>query len=260
MHSQLADLEQSLFRQLECPVCAEYMVPPITFCVNGHNICNICRPRITVCPTCRQQLLGTRNLALETLASDVKYPCTYQKYGCGEIFAHDVIRQHQDNCRYRRQTCPVARMPNERCSWTGIYNDIKEHLKEKHLAHCYDYVDGKMRALKNIAPSMSISEFVFAKNEVFYFRLQASDNTLYVVLQYIGPPENAAKYKYKVKFVTKDNTKDVTIMHVVRSFAEKLDDVFGAGNCGKLHYDVVSRLRDENGRVMFKTEILRVTD
>ena len=42
----------------------------------------------------------------------------------------------------------------------------------------------------------------------------------YVVVQYIGPPDNAATYKYKIKFVNKDDTDGVTVMHLTRIFDE----------------------------------------
>jgi hypothetical protein len=131
---------------------------------------------------------------------------------------------------------------------------------ENHRGECYDYIDGKFRVVRNFPARMSVSQFVFALNEVFFLRFQAYDDTLYAVLQYIGSPENAVKYKYRVEFVNKDNTEGVTVMHLTRSFDEKLDDIFKAANCGKLHYDVVSRLRDEMSKLKFKIEILRVGD
>jgi E3 ubiquitin-protein ligase SIAH1 len=258
MQSESTDLKQSLLNELECPVCMEYMVPPITLCVNGHNICDICRPKVPLCPNCRQHFLSTRNVALEKLAREVKYPCTYQKYGCEEFFVHDAVREHQDRCRYRPQTCPAFKWLNEVCSWTGIYCDIKKHLREKHLGQCYEYVAGKFRVLRNIEPCMSLSQFVFALNEVFFLRFQASNNTFYAVLLYVGPAENAAKYKYKVEFVNKDDTEGVTVMHLTRSFDEKLDDIFNSGNCVKVHYDVVSRLENKESGLKFKIEIFRV--
>jgi len=39
-----------------------------------------------------------------------------------------------------------------------------------------------------------------------------------------------------------------------------LDDILKSGNCGKLHYGVVSRLTDEMSKLKFKIEILRVGD
>jgi E3 ubiquitin-protein ligase SIAH1 len=238
----------------------EYMVPPIILCANGHNICNICRPKIPHCPTWRQPFLNATNVALEKLAREMKYSCTYQKFGCEEVFFHDTVREHQHRCHYRPQKCPAYKLPNVKCSWTGSYNDIKKHLMEKHRGDCYEYVDGMFRVLKNIAACVILSQFVFALNEVFFLRFQVTNDTLYAVLLYVGPPQNAAKYKYKVKFVNKDDTEGVTVMHLTRSFDENLDDIFNAGNCGKVHYDVVRRLRDEMSKVKFKIEILRIGD
>jgi len=82
-----------------------------------------------------------------------------------------------------------------------------------------------------------------------------------VAVQYIGPPENAAKYKYRVKQVNEDNTEGVTVMHFARSFDENLDDIFNSENCGKLHFDV-NLLETEEDDLQFKLEILKklVTD
>jgi hypothetical protein len=238
----------------------EYMVPPITLCVNGHNICNICKPNVQHCPTCRQPFLNTRNVALEELARDVKYPCTYRKYGCKEMFAHDKIGEHQEKCPYCRQICPAATLANVSCSWTGNYNEIKGHLKDKHGDFCWDYVEGEVRTLMGFTSLIRTRIFVFAYNEVFYRTFHVKDETVYAVLLHIGLPENAAKYKYKVEFFNKDKTEGVIVIHVVRNFAEILDDMFKSGNCGKLHYDVLSRFKNEKGDVPFKMKICRVFD
>jgi hypothetical protein len=46
-------------------------------------------------------------------------------------------------------------------------------------------------------------------------------------------------------------------MHLTRSFDEKLDDIFKSGNCGKLHFDEVSRLTTQKAYIKFKLEILK---
>jgi len=91
MQSQFTSVEQILLSQLECPVCMEYMRLPIILCANGQNICNICKPKVRHCATCRQQFLNTRNVALEKVAIELKYPCTYRNYECGEIYSFDLI-------------------------------------------------------------------------------------------------------------------------------------------------------------------------
>lgn len=40
----------------ECPVCFEYVLPPILQCPSGHLVCSNCRPKLSCCPTCRGPL------------------------------------------------------------------------------------------------------------------------------------------------------------------------------------------------------------
>ena len=95
------DMVESIMKELECLVCMEYMVPPITLCESGHNICGKCRPYMRKCPTCRQHLLPTRNMSLERLTHKLQYPCCNQKTGCEEAYPLKEIREHQNNCIYR---------------------------------------------------------------------------------------------------------------------------------------------------------------
>ncbi|KAG5869055.1 hypothetical protein JTB14_032241 [Gonioctena quinquepunctata] len=56
---------ESLLTELECPICMEYMKPPIWMCSMGHSICNSCKPNVMKCPTCQVGLKRNRNFALE---------------------------------------------------------------------------------------------------------------------------------------------------------------------------------------------------
>ena len=239
-------------------MCLVYMRPPITLCANGHKICEICKQKVRKCPTCTEQFVRTRNLALEDLARQVKYPCKYRSYGCTETFNHNKIVGHQATCLYIPQVCPVAKLAIGKCSWTGSYSDMKGHLKENHLEECWEYVEGDFKFIHKITNEMKFFCFIFAHNEIFFLLFEVECDMFYAVLLYVGSPENAAKYKYKVEFVNKDNTEGVTVMHLTRSFDEVLYRVYDLGSCGKLHYNVVSRLRDQEGNLKFKLEIIRV--
>ncbi|ELR49756.1 E3 ubiquitin-protein ligase SIAH2, partial [Bos mutus] len=60
----------------ECPVCFDYVLPPILQCQAGHLVCNQCRQKLSCCPTCRGALTPSiRNLAMEKVASAVLFPC-----------------------------------------------------------------------------------------------------------------------------------------------------------------------------------------
>jgi len=257
MQSESTDLEQSLLMHLECPVCTEYMRPPIRLCANGHKICNICLQKVSYCPTCGEEFVNTRNLALEHVAGQVMYPCKYRSYGCTETFNHDKTVGHQATCRYSPQKCPVAKLAIGNCSWTGSYNDIKGHLQENHLEGCCEHVEGDFKYIYKFC-CMKFFRFIFAYNEIFCSLFLGKRSIFYAVLLYVGPSENAAKYKYKVEFVNKDDTEGVTVMHLTRSADENLDELCNSGKCGKLHYDVLSRLKDEQSNLKFKLEIIRI--
>jgi hypothetical protein len=170
-----------------------------------------------------------------------------------------MIGKHHDSCWYSPQECPVAELAKGRCRWTGSYRDIKEHLKDKHLSQCYDYVEGDWRMLARFTSPAYYWRFVFADNEVFFHQFLEREGIFFAAVLYIDP-ENAAKYKYKIKFVNKDDTKGVAIMHVTRHFYENMDDIFRSGNCGKLEFDVVSRLRNEDGSLKYKMTIRKIGD
>ena len=61
LNSSTSDLA-SLF---ECPVCFDYVLPPILQCQSGHLVCSHCRPKLSCCPTCRGPLGNIRNLGME---------------------------------------------------------------------------------------------------------------------------------------------------------------------------------------------------
>jgi uncharacterized membrane protein len=50
------------------------------------------------------------------------------------------------------------------------------------------------------------------------------DKIFHGVLQYIGPAENVAKYKYKMEFVNEGSMEGVSVTRLARSFAENLND------------------------------------
>jgi len=188
------------------------MRPPITLCVNGHNICNICKQKVTHCRTCRQQVLNTRNVALEELATEVNY-------GCREIYKLDLINGHQEKCQYSPQPCPVNKLNLGNCIWTGITSKINSHLKQAHKNVCMDYHGhGSFRyanrsplQISGVTPATQHCKLIFAHNVVFYSRSEIKNGIFYYVLQYIVPATDADKYQYKLEFFNKERTESLAV-------------------------------------------------
>ena len=260
MQSESYDIEQIVLNVMKCPVCTEYLVPPIMHCASGHNICNICRPKFIDCPVCGKWYGSIRNEALEKLAREVKYSCTYRQFGCKEVLALYMLVEHQAKCPYGQLTCPAAAHPLciQSCDWTGNHKEVKKHLMEKHLEMCVDYGEVESRTLHACSSLCGFHKFVFAYDDVFFRTAGIMNDMFCVAVQYIGPHENAAKYQYRVKLVNKENTEGVTKMHLTRSFDENLEDVFKSGNCWKLHFDVVNHPETQEGDLKFMLEILKV--
>jgi hypothetical protein len=212
------------------------------------------------CPTCRRQFLDTRNVALENLARHVKYPCKYRSYGCKEEFASDVIIDHQDRCEYCPQTCPVPEVDTLKCMWTGKYDQLKNHLKEKHSDKCYDYGEAELRTVKGFLNVGFYYEFIFAFNELFFQSFLRRGDLFYVSVYYIGHTENAAKYKFRVEFVNEDNTEAVSVMRLTSSFNREMKHLMRFANCWKLHFDEVSRLTNKEADLKYKIEILPIVN
>jgi E3 ubiquitin-protein ligase SIAH1 len=123
-----------LLRILECPACMEYIEPPTKICYGGHSICSRCKDRVQYCPTCRANILETRNLALENIARILKYPCRNRESGCLDWFSIEHIADHHAVCVYEKIKCPFKIRCN--CPWQGIKSCMKEHAKAAHPEWC----------------------------------------------------------------------------------------------------------------------------
>jgi E3 ubiquitin-protein ligase SIAH1 len=122
------DLSKDVLEQLQCPVCTQYMLPPITLCGNGHNICSSCKKKFQKCPNCREPLLDIRNKKLEKLALRVECPCPNEPHGCTLTFPIALIREHQEVCEYSPLECPLRMLVH--CRWKEPFEEVKHNVTE----------------------------------------------------------------------------------------------------------------------------------
>lgn len=94
-------LIRAFLEEQECPCCTCSLLLPAFLCVNGHNICSICKPTTKACTICGEVF------ALRVTISGIpEYPCTYSEKGCKETYPVHVLRKHIPVC-LRRAECPV---------------------------------------------------------------------------------------------------------------------------------------------------------
>ena len=66
---KLESFTSKLLELLVCPVCTEVVRSAPNFCRVGHIICSQCKPKVKICPTCREPDIDCRNVLLEQFVS-----------------------------------------------------------------------------------------------------------------------------------------------------------------------------------------------
>ena len=246
------DLSKNLLLELECPVCMEYMLPPITMCMNGHNICNSCKSKLDKCPSCKGNFTDIKNLSLENICRKVKFPCKYAANGCAEVFPMDTITKHQAKCPYSRYKCPFV-IADLDCSWEGFLSEMKDHIKSTHVevSDARDVLGSHKARLPKFETAAAWCQAMFAMNEVFFRLSRVQDGFLYCCVFYVGPKDNASNYSYKLKIENAEGKGSVSSCHVTTGYQSDVNETIRKGNCAVFHLEFAKTcVNDENELVI----------
>ncbi|OMJ71219.1 hypothetical protein SteCoe_30637 [Stentor coeruleus] len=144
-------LSENFYSFLICPVCYEYLSPPVVRCPRDHNICYDCISRIAhlsngmKCPECRSLIdQNSHNRVLEEQLKELLITCKWKKLGCKEEISLSDIRAHARTCIYRPGgtiSC-LFNHPDEpeatHCSWIGRTINFTNHLEEIHSVSLFN--------------------------------------------------------------------------------------------------------------------------
>ncbi|PSN34522.1 hypothetical protein C0J52_27363 [Blattella germanica] len=226
---------KDLLRELECPVCMEYMISPIFMCEGRHNICNHCRRVLNKCPTCRQPFITARNIYLENLSKQVQYPCINRKMGCKVTTFHDRICKHQDECPFGSQMCPFSKVTKQKCRWRGTLTEIKKHLKTEHKELIL-----KMHGKQAVTcTNYTYCRALFTLGEVFLYYSKLTSKMFYSCVMYVGPKEKSKKFRYRIDMTSTDKKESVSMCFVTANYMENIEGILDSGHCAALHYNFV---------------------
>ena len=133
--------------QLACKKCDIFPRPntEVMRCASCRNIlCGKCCG--TKCPLCRHESKNrrfstfTKELELMEVLSGLKtHPCINAKNGC-----LDKIPAKLDGLNAHDQSCVFQKVPCPDCEEVVIFNDLSQHLKQKHVNHSisiYTYLE-----------------------------------------------------------------------------------------------------------------------
>lgn len=195
----IEDADEKILMEMECPVCHEYMVPPIYQCVIGHSICNNCKPGMNnSCPTCRNIFQDTRNFTLESLTRQFKYCCKYRDFDCTYVGNSANIKEHEDVCIYGPFDCPLLNISDDQnCKWKGKYANIMDHVKQEHEDNVME-----MEVVSFPICNDDVDCYVFKMDDqMFRLLFKYENHMFYWCLQVIGPQEECKKYMLELDVV-----------------------------------------------------------
>ena len=238
----MADLSRAvdevLWKDLECPLCMECIVPPIELCVNGHTICSKCKERVSCCPTCRAEFSVTRGVALENIARRIKYPCANRQRGCHELFSVENIAKHQGVCVYGKIKCPMHLL--KMCSWNGLKNDLKEHAKAEHPGNFFE-------VSSFTSPYLSANlGFLWCFGQLFTYYKQTRGGRLYCAVQLIGTSSEASKYKCEFTLRAANDIEQICKTFLVRGYSEDFEAIYNSGKYLSLDEGIIRDFLKEN--------------
>jgi len=232
------EINEAMLKELECPVCMEYMVPPLKLCTNGHNICSKCRESVQVCPTCRASFSETRNVALENIVRIQKYPCANRQSGCLELFSIEHIVKHHSVCVYGKIECPLCLF--KLCSWNGLKNNLKEHIKAAHPKYFSEVSTFHDASLSNSV--LILSYF----GELFTYYKKKADGRYYCAVQLIGTSSEVSKYKCEFSLRAANGIEQISNTFFIRGYSEDFQTIFNSGKCLKLDEDTATSFVEGN--------------
>jgi len=232
MNSLPKDLDQGLLQELECPVCFECMVPPITMCENGHSICPKCKPKLNNCPTCNKPFLQVRNLALESLS---RQAIAEEGQRPPPTFPPNV-------------ECPFATISKDICPWKGPVTGVKDHVKlcHKNPNDTFDVSRVFTVVLTGLSPAQHYRKAVFIADELFFIYWRIKDGNFYCTVFYVGEKEKCSNYTYRFVLTTDSDNKKISMSFPTRSITENLEELLQSGDCVILNYNTVLKFINPN--------------
>lgn len=244
----------------ECPVCYEYLAPPIYQCKNAHNICSKCKQLVTKCPTCGEIYLNSRSVFVEQIAEQLLYPCRNLEVGCCEKHSLQDIEKHHEVCSHRMYECLPGKADN--CKWKGRSFDILTHMMDAHANICWMVDENNIVYEFNIFEGIEDLQLVSALHELFWyhFKCDATKQKLFLAVQYIGPQELACTYTYEFELCADADEEISTIMkNRTRPDTEKLNDIYDSSCCIVLDFAMLKQYVDPNNGLSFCLRLKRKT-
>ncbi|XP_066248708.1 uncharacterized protein [Euwallacea similis] len=243
-HSQEEYIEEEYetenLKEVECPVCMYYLVPPIYQCETGHSICKDCKETQKNCPTCHASFNRTQNFTLEKLILNMTYPCRH--FGCKYKTQARNIKKHEATCLFGPFTCPLKDF--EHCSAKFPLSKLFEHIKSEHYESLLEFDTLSIPFDSSLKDN--IEEGYILRYGLLLFKLsfvyKSEEKKFQWAVHFVGPAEECIKYQFELEIV--DCNEKIRRMYLKSNCTPLCDknDAFGdESEYVYLHYNQVAK-------------------
>ncbi|XP_065191360.1 E3 ubiquitin-protein ligase Siah1-like [Sycon ciliatum] len=259
-----------LASHFECPVCFDYVLPPIIQCNSGHLVCSQCRAKLTCCPSCRGPLGSIRNLAMERVAEDVLFPCKFRTNGCPQAFRFNKKKEHEDLCEFRPYMCPC---PGAQCKWQGNLDGVLQHLFQAHKT--ITTLQGEdivfLATDVNLRGAVDWVMMQGCYNCNFLLALEKQEKTapdhpdlppvamFYAVVQIIGTRQQAEHFVYKLELSNSASSRRLLWESVPRSIQDGLASAITQHDCLTFDAGTAALFADNGGNLAINVTVMQRT-
>ena len=237
----MVTLHRGFLRDLECPVCLNYMTSPISMCDNGHSTCGECRPRLQVCSLCNYNFADVRNLALENIIEEIRFCCKNAYNGCTEMFPADQIKNHEVSCLKGPIICPFNKFPNNKCDWVGHIKEFKMHALANPTTHVSIFRNNFLSKA-----NLTVKVLVFVFDEIFlFYKLKNADNWYFIVMM-VGNAAQASKYTSIFTLSENNGRNKIVFTADVKHYEEDIAVIINNNDCCEIIGRVAQKFVYEN--------------
>jgi len=177
-------------------------------------------------------------VALENIARRQKYPCANWQGGCLELLSIEHIAEHHAACLYGKIKCPKPFIGE--CSWIGLKNDLKEHVKS---AHPKAFVKDSVLFNSELIDCWAFFSYF---GELFAYYKRKRDGRFYAAIQLIGTSSEASKYKCEFTLRAANGIEQISKTFLVQGYSQDWERIFNSGKCLKLDEDTAKHFVEEN--------------
>ncbi|ODN06374.1 E3 ubiquitin-protein ligase Siah1 [Orchesella cincta] len=222
-------------KMLECPVCYDVILPPITLCSSGHSVCNFCKENLRTCPSCRGRFTTIRNLFAENFLDKCLLRCKYKDSGCGVILPGRELSAHYETCNYRPLLC-------RECDKEIPYDMYLDHLRNvekidtQNAFECstgFEIEDEELGPRQDDGPRVSVWEptWIHCNGNDFFCFLETQSSYWWIWVGAMAPEEVCKKYVCSIMVWNREAKTELKYVGPIHPIRSRPEEVLESGKC-----------------------------